>query len=200
MKKSNKKQSPVTDPNEEVRKLTEEILRQSKQRLEEAKKMLEETNKFFSQSNDDVSFDRLSSLGYTVDRHENKALFFSLSKNRIKKIPQRSTEWFTNPFFLNVLAYSVDGNETIFIRGAVSCKRDILFRLQSKGYRFIEYTDDDYLAIAKDCGSCHQANTCPMAMQTSKMCPATEKTTQGLVRLSISKAALDTLVKVYCKN
>ncbi len=172
----------------------------SRKRLEETKKLLEETNRqFFSQASNDISFESLKKFNCSVEIFPNDR-FFKLSKRQISGIPKRDIEWLKKT--RSVIAYSINAKESIWVNAPVLSNNhiDTLFQLQAKGYRFIEWSNEAFLAAAKDCVICRYAASCPLGMKTSVICPATEKIENGRMKFSITKDDWNKLVKVDCEN
>lgn len=194
-----KKQPTIDDLINEQSRLAEECLRNAKEVFSKVEEMYQKRPLQQASPKQEVSFDYLQSLGFSVFRYENETLHMGLTVKRIKMIPVRDAEWFDRRNAISLAAFSLNGKELIVVSSILPIRSEILFQLQAKGYRFIEGTTEAYFAAAKDCHQCRFANKCPEAVRTTKYCPAIESKKDKL-NLSFSLPAWQDLLEIKCEN
>ena len=197
-----KKQPTLQELADEQLRLANEQLKKAKEQeakvnrlLAEYEKRLKTQQKSTSPARD-VSFKSLDPADYTVHIYPNKNKVYTLTRSRIKEIPIRDLKWFQDQAVLRLIAYSTDGKEIVFLKSIWHRQDQILFELQKKGYRFIHNSESAFLSVAKDCGTCRNAHKCPMRIQTSTLCPATDKLEAGYMHYAMSTVQFEELTSL----
>lgn len=125
----------------------------------------------------DINFSEVEELQSEIIDITN--LPWHLPKSRIQAIPFRRFHWFDD--ITHVLVYWLDGSQAKWLQCNSWTLRGLLFSLQIKGARIIEYSQDDFIAVKKPCSTCIENlnGRCPTVMQEAIFCPRHESTGGG---------------------